>query len=350
MTTSSRVLSAVAALAATAGASGLAVVSAAHRRSRREHHGPQWHIRLSPMLARSLPPAPAATPVTPPDVTDGRDVPSRPRHWRRCSTAASALAVAVVLSTVGCAGPTADHSDPAKAVMVAQPLVTASTAVLDIDGLGGTRAGGCGATVLTIDSLLTAAHCVLTPFPPLAATDVPQPVAPDQVRARIGSAGRTSGGTVRAVTKIDIDPEFTYPDHAHDLAVLRLDQPLTASAVAVLGDAAPGTSTRALVWTTTKHADGTYPPRAAMASYAPAVILDRGRCPLLTEANQALCFDAAAGAGGTGSAGSGLFRVENPTAIRLVGVISKSGNDEHTTGIANPLLPQTQWLRTFLTT
>ncbi len=228
-----------------------------------------------------------------------------------------------------------------------QALITASTATLDIDGLESTRAGGCGATILTVNSLLTAAHYVLTPFPPLAATDVPRPVAPTQVRARIGSADRTSGGTVRAVTEITIDPEFAYPNHAHDFAVLRLDRPLVTSAVAILGEAAPGTSTRTLVWTATRRADGTYPPRAAVASYAPAMVIDRGRCPFLTEGDQGLCFDAAAGASGLGSGGSGLFRVETPATIRLVGVISGAGNDEQTTGIANPVLPQTPWHTNF---
>jgi len=253
-----------------------------------------------------------------------------------------------VLSAGGCTSPASNDPDQATADMAVQSLVAASTAVLDVDGLGSGRAGGCGATVLTSISLLTAAHCVLTPFPPLGASDVPRPVAPAQIRARIGSADRTAGGAVRTVTGVDIDPEFNVNYAAHDLAVLRLDQPVAASAVVIFGDAATGTSTRTMVWTTTKGTDGTYPPRARVASYAPAVILDRSRCPFLTEADRAFCFDAAAGAGGPGSAGSGLFRVENPPAIRLVGVISTAGNDEQTTGIANPLLPQTQWLRDFL--
>jgi hypothetical protein len=262
----------------------------------------------------------------------------------------SAIVGVAVLSTHGCTDPATDYSDPAMAVMAAQPVVTAASAVLDIDGLESTRVGGCGATVITVDRLLTAAHCVLAPFPPLAATDVPRPVAPAQVRARIGSADRTSGGTVRAITQIDIDPAFQYPDYAHDFAVLRLDQPVAATSVAAFGAVLPGTSTRTLVWTTTTRADGAHPPRAAVARYAPAEILDDDRCPFLIQTDYVYCFDATAGAGGFGSGGSGLFRVDARAAIRLVGVISSAGNVEQTTGIANPVLPQSRWLLKFLPT
>ncbi|XP_063635783.1 trypsin alpha-like [Cydia splendana] len=75
----------------------------------------------------------------------------------------------------------------------------------------------CGGFIISQDYIMTAAHCVNN-------TD------PSAIRLRAGSTRRDSGGRVVPVASVSVHPQYGRPTFDHDIAVLRLAQPLAWSA------------------------------------------------------------------------------------------------------------------------
>ncbi|XP_026491489.1 trypsin-like [Vanessa tameamea] len=71
----------------------------------------------------------------------------------------------------------------------------------------------CGGFIISRDYVLTAAHCV-------------QNTAPEAIRLRVGSTRRDSGGRIVSVSAVTVHPQYGQPQFDHDIAALRLSQPL----------------------------------------------------------------------------------------------------------------------------
>ncbi|CAH2091594.1 unnamed protein product [Euphydryas editha] len=71
----------------------------------------------------------------------------------------------------------------------------------------------CGGFIISRDYILTAAHCV-------------QNTAPEAIRLRVGSTRRDSGGRIVRVSAVTVHPQYGQPRFDHDIAALRLSEPL----------------------------------------------------------------------------------------------------------------------------
>ncbi|WP_216651469.1 S1 family peptidase [Actinomadura litoris] len=97
------------------------------------------------------------------------------------------------------------------------------------------NAGGhfCGGSLITGDWVVTARHCV-------------EGKNPADLQLRIGSLRKDQGGTVRGVERLVTHPESDTA--THDIALVRLDQPVTGAPVPVDVRQPAGTPTRLLGW------------------------------------------------------------------------------------------------------
>ncbi|XP_052738087.1 uncharacterized protein LOC112050225 isoform X2 [Bicyclus anynana] len=71
----------------------------------------------------------------------------------------------------------------------------------------------CGGFIISRDYVLTAAHCVQT-------------AVPAAIRVRVGSTRRDRGGSVVSVSGVSVHPLYGQPQFDHDIAALRLTNPL----------------------------------------------------------------------------------------------------------------------------
>jgi secreted trypsin-like serine protease len=173
----------------------------------------------------------------------------------------------------------------------------------------------CGGSLVRPDLVVTAAHCVAG-------------LAPEDLRLRIGSSDRTTGGELTRAAGITVHPGYQGNGPGDDIAVVRLAGPVRAAPVAIAaGSGGPGTRTRILGWgQTCAQPDACDLPHSLQQ--LDTQIVDPSRCAHIDSRHE-LCTDNPHGNAGAcyGDSGGPQIRLVQG-AWQLVGATSRSGNDD----------------------
>nr|WP_106178216.1 serine protease [Prauserella shujinwangii] len=173
----------------------------------------------------------------------------------------------------------------------------------------------CGASLVTPDSVLTAAHCV-------------QGREPAEVTARIGSNDRTAGGETRRAAGFVVHRAYDPDGAGADIALVRLAEPATPAPIPLGSDTSAGTATRILGWGQTCPAEGCGQSPVTLQQLDTSIV-DGSRCESAFDHAAELCTDNPGGDSGAcygDSGGPEIARVDG--TWRLLGVSSRPGNDD----------------------
>ncbi|MCJ0873906.1 trypsin-like serine protease [Streptomyces sp. AP-93] len=241
--------------------------------------------------------------------------------------ALGATAAATVLTLVGSTAASAGSS-PAP---VSPYIVGGGQASEDYAFMASLHANGgfhCGASLVSPDVAVTAAHCVEGAV---------------EYAVRVGSAHRSSGGETSTVGEVLVHPEY-------DFAVLRLTEPVQAQPITIADEAPAGTPTRLLGWGQVTPERGADEGSESLKELD-TTLVDSG-CTSISPQGE-LCVDSPLDENGDpqgacygDSGGPAIVRVADQW--QLIGATSRGGNDSLTCAEAPSIYTDVTALRDFV--
>nr|WP_018349150.1 trypsin-like serine protease [Longispora albida] len=235
------------------------------------------------------------------------------------TVAAGAVLGVGLLGTAGNAIPAPDSNHA--------NIVGGGSATTTYSFMGSIQVGGghyCGASLLSSQWAVTAAHCTYSQSGPLS---------PSQVSVRFGSNSRSSGGQLSGVSQIIRHPSY---QTQYDIALLKLSSSISGAPITIASASpAANTNVRLLGWGQTCPQRGCDQGPDGLKQLDTRIISDSS-CQGMNTGNELCVYGTTTNTACYGDSG-GPALVSSGSGWALVGATSRSGDNNTTCGTGNAI-------------
>lgn len=194
----------------------------------------------------------------------------------------------------------------------------------------------CGASLIEPDWIVTAGHCSVN-------------VKPEQLSVQVGDHDRTKGEKAEVVEVI-AHPDFSYEPFHDDVAVMKLDHPVSAQPISLAAEPGPeGTDTRILGWGMTCEDGSECPDPPILLQELNTELVPDNRCSENYNPGDELCTDSPTENAQACILDSGGPQLKGrPGHWQLIGATSRDGDADPTCatgpGIYTDLTAHRDWI------